>query len=106
MWSSRRSARPALSRAAPLVAVEPLESGNVTGYASMTQASVGLQAGAQDYSEIVVFGTAEALNKFKDEKLEFDANASAVIIKAGAASAASFRDGVAVFAQTNAGAMA
>ena len=61
-----------------------LESGNVTGYASMTQASVGLQAGAQDYSEIVVFGTAEALNKFKDEKLEFDANASAVIIKAGA----------------------
>jgi lipid-binding SYLF domain-containing protein len=78
---------------------------NTTGFATLTQASLGLQAGAQDFSEIVVFGTREAMNKFKDGKFEFGANASAVIIKAGAASNTSFREGVAVFTATKGGAM-
>lgn len=81
------------------------EGSSVTGFATLTQASLGLQAGAQDFSEIVVFGTREAMNKFKDGKFEFGANASAVIIKAGAASNTSFREGVAVFTATKGGAM-
>ena len=76
-----------------------------SGFASMNQASAGLQAGAQDFAELVVFGTREALNKFKDERLEFGANASAIVLKAGAARAASFRDGVAVFTRAKTGAM-
>ena len=76
-----------------------------TGFASLSQGSLGLQAGAQDTSELVVFGTREALNKFKDGKFEFGANASAIILKEGAAKSASFRDGVAVFTKAKSGAM-
>jgi lipid-binding SYLF domain-containing protein len=79
--------------------------GERIGYADLRQGSVGLQAGAQEFSELVVFGTQEALDKFRREKLEFGANASAVALKAGAAKAASFRDGVAVFTQARGGAM-
>src|ERR1051325_1687383 len=67
------------------------------GYAELEQASIGLQAGGQTYSEVIVFENENALNKFKNNKLEFAANASAVALKAGAAGAARFENGVAVF---------
>ena len=76
------------------------------GYTKIVQGSLGLQAGAQSYDELVVFGTREALDKFEDGKFEFGANASAIVLKAGAARSASFRDGVAVFTRAKAGAMA
>src|SRR4051794_39235858 len=81
------------------------EADKQTGFASLSQGSLGIQAGAQDTAELVVFGTREALNKFKDGKFEFDANASAIILKEGAAKSASFRDGVAVFTKAKSGAM-
>src|SRR3954469_23341806 len=81
------------------------EGNKQTGFASLSQGSLGIQAGAQDTAELVVFGTREALNKFKDGKFEFDANASAIILKSGAAKSASFRDGVAVFTKAKSGAM-
>ncbi len=82
------------------------EKGQPTGYAKLTQASIGLQAGGQEYSELIVFGDPDALAKFKAQKFEFGANASAVAMKSGAASAASFRDGVAVFTEVKGGLMA
>ena len=81
------------------------EGGRAIGYPAIRQGSVGLQAGAQEFAELVVFGERGALEKFKDGKLEFGANASAVVVKAGAAKSASFRDGVAVFAESKSGAM-
>jgi lipid-binding SYLF domain-containing protein len=85
---------------------EAYEGGQMIGYCKIIQASVGLQAGAQAFDELVVFQTREALRKFEDEKLEFGANASAIVLKAGAAKTASFRDGVAVFVSPKGGAMA
>ncbi|HEX3358261.1 MAG TPA: lipid-binding SYLF domain-containing protein [Tepidisphaeraceae bacterium] len=82
------------------------EKGQLSGYAKLTQASIGLQAGGQEYAELVVFGTPDAFQKFKDQKFEFGANASAVAMKSGAASASSFRDGVAVFTEVKGGFMA
>ena len=76
------------------------------GYADVTQGSVGFQAGGQTYSELVVFENKAALERFKQNKVDFGANASAIIAKTGAAANTRFVDGVAVFVRPTAGAMA
>jgi len=87
-------------------AAEVYEKGKLVGTASMTLVTVGLQAGAQEFSEIIFFENQAALDRFKQGKFEFTASASAVIITAGAAKSANYRDGVVVFAQSRGGAMA
>jgi lipid-binding SYLF domain-containing protein len=84
---------------------EVYENGKMIGYADLTQASIGLQAGGQAYSEVIVFENQESLNKFKNNKLEFSANASAVALKSGASAAARFENGVAVFVKPKGGLM-
>jgi lipid-binding SYLF domain-containing protein len=81
------------------------EQGKMIGFADLTQASVGLQAGGQTYMELVVFETKDTLENFKSGKLTFAANVSAVILKTGAASAARFTNGIAVFVNPIGGAM-
>jgi lipid-binding SYLF domain-containing protein len=82
------------------------EQGGMIGYADMTQASVGAQLGGQTYSEIIAFENKEALERFKQNRLALSANLSAVIVESGAAKAARYTDGVAVFVMPRAGAMA
>jgi lipid-binding SYLF domain-containing protein len=84
---------------------EVYEKGKLIGTATITFATVGLQAGAQEFSQIIFFQNAAALNRFKQNKFEFTANVSAVIIKAGASGGADYRDGVVVFTQPTSGAM-
>lgn len=55
-----------------------------TGNASMTQLSVGFQAGGKAYSEIVFFEDKRALDEFESGSFEFSAGASAVAVTAGA----------------------
>ena len=62
--------------------------GKYVGDASVTQLSVGLQAGGQVYSQIVFFEDERAFNDFTDGSFELAADASAVAIKAGAAAQA------------------
>ena len=81
------------------------EQGSLVGYADMTSATVGLQAGGQTFAELIVFKDKAALDRFKNGKLKFSANVSAVILKSGAADAAKFSDGVAVFIEPLGGAM-
>jgi lipid-binding SYLF domain-containing protein len=85
---------------------EVYQAGKPIGVASVTLGSLGLQAGAQKYSEIVFFQDADALDRFKQSKFEFSGSASAVIGKAGAAKEAVYRDGYVVFVQAIGGAMA
>src|SRR5438477_4827804 len=47
------------------------EHGEFIGYADITQATVGLQAGAQQYSEVVVFESPDDVERFKAGKLTF-----------------------------------
>ena len=82
------------------------EQGKMIGYADLTQASVGAQLGGQTYSELIAFENKEALERFKQNRVELSANASAVILKKGAAKAAKYENGVAVFVEPRAGAMA
>ncbi len=58
------------------------------GTASVTQLSVGLQAGGQAYSEIIFFKDQQALDAFESGNFQFGAGVSAVVITAGASASA------------------
>jgi lipid-binding SYLF domain-containing protein len=63
--------------------------GKHVGDTSMTQLSLGFQAGGQAYSQIVFFQDKRAYNEFTSGNFEFGAQATAVAITAGASAAAS-----------------
>ena len=81
------------------------EQGAMIGYADLSQATVGLQIGGQAFSELIVFKDADALSRFKSNSTDLTANWSAVLVKAGAAKAADYREGVAVFTKPKGGLM-
>jgi len=82
------------------------QKGQVIGFSELKQVSVGLQFGGQAYSEIVFFRDADALQRLKAEKMEFDAQVSAVVADKGAAANADYHKGVAVFTLAKGGLMA
>lgn len=55
------------------------------GTSELTQIDAGLQLGAQTYSEIIFFETADAFKRFKRGRIEVSADASAVALKSGKA---------------------
>jgi len=81
------------------------ERGQHIGYSDLSQGSVGLQVGGQSFSELLVFENKEALERFKAGRFGFAAGASAVLLKSGAATNATFVDGVAVVVQPIGGVM-
>ena len=81
------------------------EKGQMVGYSDLSQATVGLQAGGQTYSELVVFETQIDFDRFIGGRLTLSANLSAVALKSGAASSARYTDGVAVFVEPIGGLM-
>jgi lipid-binding SYLF domain-containing protein len=62
--------------------------GKLVGDTSMTQISVGFQAGGKAYSEIIFFKDKRAFDEFTNGNFEFGAKASAVAITAGASAGA------------------
>jgi lipid-binding SYLF domain-containing protein len=64
------------------------EKGKYIGKTSVTQLSVGLQAGGQAYSEIIFFEDKRALEEFTNGNFEFEAGVSAVAITAAAEASA------------------
>ena len=81
------------------------EKGKTIGKAKMSQVTVGLQVGGQAYRELIFFETQETLDKFKKNKFDFSAQASAVAAKAGASANAKFKDGVMIYTQQKGGLM-
>lgn len=80
--------------------------GNQTiGSSKLKQASFGLQAGGQQYSEVIFFENKKAFDHFTNGNLKFDAQASAVAITAGASIDVAYKNGVAVFTYTLGGLM-
>jgi hypothetical protein len=82
---------------------EVFEKGQFIGYATITQLTLGVQVGGDTFSQVVVFEKPEDLELFKKGKTSFAANASAVLVKAGAASAKNFKKGVAVYVYPDGG---
>jgi lipid-binding SYLF domain-containing protein len=79
--------------------------GSFLGYSDLKQGTVGAQAGAQTYDELIVFKDTEALNKFMSGQFALSANYSAVLLKANAADSANWNDGVLVLVKPEGGAM-
>jgi lipid-binding SYLF domain-containing protein len=82
------------------------ENGRPTGYVELNQGSLGLQIGAQTFSEIVVFKDRFNVQKLKTGDFSIGGNVSGVALTAGAAGSAQFTDGVAVFVVPRGGMMA
>jgi len=81
------------------------ENGQPVHFAEMRRVSAGAVAGGQRYSQVVVIKDRDALQALKNGRYDFGANASAVIVRTGAAASASFDKGVAVFIDAKRGAM-
>lgn len=85
---------------------EVYEQGKMIGYADITQATLGLQAGGQTYTQVICFENKAALDRFITNKYEPAAQASAIALKSGAAGNAKYADGVAIFYYAKGGLMA
>ncbi|MBC7949583.1 MAG: hypothetical protein H7Y42_16980 [Chitinophagaceae bacterium] len=81
------------------------EGGNMVGKAKMKQVSIGFQLGGQAYREVIFFEDKAALDRFKENNLEFAAQASAVAVTSGASTNVKYREGVMVFTQQKGGLM-
>lgn len=72
---------------------EVFEQGHIVGYAGIVQVTLGIQVGGETITEVVIFSDKASLDRFKQSKLSFAANASAVIVKAGAGVTNSYQSG-------------
>ena len=81
------------------------EKDNVIGQASLSQASIGAQAGGQSFAEVIFFENPQALEDFKEGKFEMSADLSAIIAGEGASKSAKYKHGVAVFTLAKKGLM-
>ena len=81
------------------------ERGKMIGKAKMSQVSVGFQLGGQAYRELIFFENQESIDRFKKNKVEFSAQASAVAATAGASANAKYHEGVKIYTQQKGGLM-
>jgi len=84
---------------------EVFEKDKVIGSTSVTQLSIGLQLGAQAFSQIIFFKNKKDLERFTQGNFEFGASASAALITEGANASADYSDGVAVLTFSKGGLM-
>lgn len=84
---------------------EVFQGNQMIGYADLSQANIGVQLGGQSFAEVVAFQNAGSFDQFRNGQLSFDTRASAVAAAHGAAAAADYQKGVAVFTNTESGLM-
>jgi len=81
------------------------EKGKLIGATTLSQITIGFQLGGQAYRELICFQNKQALDRFKGENFEFDAQASGVAVTAGISFDAAYEHGVAVFTMAKGGLM-
>lgn len=81
------------------------QGGAEIGMAKLSQLTVGFQAGGQAYKEIIFFKNKEAMDRFKDNKFEVAAQASAVAATKGASADAKYEKGVMIYTMQKGGLM-
>jgi lipid-binding SYLF domain-containing protein len=79
--------------------------GRLIGRSTLTQLTVGLQAGGQAYSEVIFFKDDPALENFKGGHLKLDAQASAIALTARVGADLAYRDGIAIVTMAQGGLM-
>lgn len=75
------------------------------GMAKLSQVSIGFQAGGQAYREVIFFESKNEMNRFKESRFEFSAQASAVAVTEGASANVKYTNGVMVFTMQKGGLM-
>jgi lipid-binding SYLF domain-containing protein len=101
---------PSVGKAAAVVGAafgkgEVFEQGKLVSYAGIVQATIGVQIGGGTFTEIIAFENKPTLERFRRGRFAFAANASAVMVKAGAAASADYEKGAAVFVLAQGGMM-
>ncbi len=81
------------------------ERGTLIGMAKLAQITIGFQWGGQAYREVIFFETKDDLDRFKENRIELSAQASAVAATAGASANVKYKDGVMIFTQAKGGLM-
>ena len=81
------------------------EQGRPTGSVKISKASVGAQAGAETFAELVLLNNQDQINNLKSGSLDLGADATAVVLKAGAGAASGTTGGTTVFVMPKGGAM-
>lgn len=81
------------------------ENGIAVGYCDLSQGTIGVQLGGQEYTEVIVFQSQHAVDTFKQGNFRFDAQATAVALRSGAGANAKYTNGVAVFTMDEKGLM-
>lgn len=70
---------------------EVFEQKKLIGYAGITQLTIGVQVGGETCVVMILFSDKDGLERFKQGKVAFTANAGAVIVKAGAEKTTKYR---------------
>jgi len=81
------------------------EHNKIVGMASLSQVSIGFQAGGQAYREVIFFESKKELDRFKDSRFEFSAQVSAVAVTEGASANVKYTGGIMVFTMQKGGLM-
>lgn len=81
------------------------ERGQMIGFCSMSQATLGFSFGGEYFREIIFFRDKADLGRFMNGEYTFSAQATGVAATAGASAKADYRDGMAVFITTDKGLM-
>ena len=85
---------------------EVYQGGKLIGHAKLSQGTIGAQIGGQKFTEIILFKNPSALKRFKKNRLELSAQATATAADQGAAAKAKYADGIAIMILPTAGLMA
>ena len=80
--------------------------GTQIGWASISNASIGLQAGVEGFKLLMVLADDATMHKFQQNQLTGSVGGILVAGKEGGSMAAQFQDGVAIYEHANAGLMA
>ena len=81
------------------------QKGKIIGKVTMTEISIGAQAGGGKFSEVIFFETSAALESFKASEYKMSAAAKASVVASGVAANAKYEQGIAVFTLPKTGAM-
>ena len=82
------------------------KAGKMIGKSSISQVTIGLGLGGEQYTEVVFFKDKKSFDRFVEGNVEFDAHATAVAADKGVGGALGYNNGVAIFTFTKGGLMA
>jgi len=74
-----------------------VENNRVVGTSSITELTIGVQAGGQSFAELLFFKDSASLERFKQGNFEFGSQMSVALAKLGEAAKSEYDKGTAVF---------